>query len=86
MAENNVGLHPQQAKGERDNNVVPMDPAIEERGAQKELVADRYHLNAPTFTGEEEVEQFIREFGDVMEVTQWPPQGSLAEAENAIDE
>jgi len=66
--------------------LFPWTPAIEERGAQKELVADRYHLNAPTFMDEEEVEQFIREFGEVMKVTQWPPRGSLAEAENVIDE
>jgi len=77
MAENNAGLHPRRTEGKRDNNIVPMDHEVEERGAYRELDADRYHLKAPTFTGEEEVEQFIREFGDVMEVVQWPPRVAL---------
>jgi len=77
MAENNVGLQPQPIEGERDNNVVPRDPVIEKRGAHRELVADRYRLKSPTFTGNEEAEQFILEFSDVMEVTQWPPRVAL---------
>jgi len=72
MATDNVGLPPQLAEGERDNN-VPMNPVIEKRRAPRELIEDRYRLKAPTFTGKEEVEQFIQEFSDVMEVTQWPP-------------
>jgi len=50
-----------------------MNLVMEERRAPRELNEDRYRLKAPTFTVEEEVEQFIQEFSDVMEVTQWPP-------------
>jgi len=50
---------------------------LEEVRTPRELNEDRYWLKAPTFTGEEEVEQFIQEFNDVMEVTQWPPRVAL---------
>jgi len=69
MAMHNVGLPRQLAEGECDNDAVFIDPAMEERRAPRELGADRYRLKAPTFTGEEEVEQFIQELSDVMEVT-----------------
>jgi len=43
------------------DNVIPVHPtAIEEVRAPRELNEDRYRLKAPTFTGEEEVEQFIQ--------------------------
>jgi len=70
MATDNAGPPPQPAEGEREDNVVLVNPVIEERRAPKEMNEDRYRLKAPTFTGEEEVEQFIEEFSDVMEVTQ----------------
>jgi len=73
MATDNAELHPQLTEGEHDDNVVPVNPVMEERRAPRELNEDRYWLKAPTFTGEEEVEQFIQEFSDVMEVTQWSP-------------
>jgi len=50
---------------------------VEEKRISRELNEDRYRLKAPTFTGEEEVEQFIQEFSDVMEVNQWPPRVAL---------
>jgi len=50
---------------------------MEEVKVPRELNEDRYRLKAPTFTGEEAVEQFIQEFQDVMEVTQWPPRVAL---------
>jgi len=76
MATHNVGISRQPVEGKRDNNVVLMDPVIEERRAPRKVSADRYRLKAPTFTGKE-VEQLIQEFSDVMEVTQWPPRVAL---------
>ena len=34
-------------------------------------------MKAPTFTGDEDVEQFIQKFSDVADVTQWPPRVAL---------
>jgi len=70
MAMHSVGLPRQLAEGELDNDAVFIDPAMEEKRTPRELGADRYRLKAPTFTGKEEVEQFIQEFSGVMEVTQ----------------
>jgi len=36
------------------------------------LAMDRYHLRAPIFSGEEDVEQFITEFSDVAAIWRWP--------------
>jgi len=67
-----------QTEGEGDNTVIPVHPVVlEDVRAPRELNEDRYRLKAPTFTGEDEVEQFIQEFHDVMEVTQWPPRVAL---------
>jgi len=67
-----------QIEGERDDTVIPVNPVvIEEVRAPRKLNDDRYRLKAPTFTSGEEVEQFIQEFNDVMEVTQWPPRVAL---------
>jgi len=33
---------------------------------------DRYHVRAPIFSGEEDVEQFITEFSDVAAICRWP--------------
>jgi len=52
MAENNAGLHPQWTKGERDNNIVPMEPEVEGRGAHRALYANRYRLKAPHIHGQ----------------------------------
>jgi len=70
MPTDNAELPPWQTEGEHDDNVIPVNPVmeVEERRAPRELNEDRYRLKAPTFTGEEEVEQFIQEFSDVMEV------------------
>jgi len=35
---------------------------------------DRYRLKLPNFGGEEDVEQFIREFKDVAAIAEWPAQ------------
>jgi len=50
---------------------------LEEMTVCRELYEDRYQLEAPTFTGEEEVEQFIQEFQEVIEIAQWPPRVAL---------
>jgi len=39
--------------------------------------ADRYRLQAPIFTGLEDIEQFIQKFNDVIDITQWPPRVAL---------
>jgi len=41
------------------------------------LPMDRYHLRAPLFSGEEDVEQFITEFSDVAAICRWPPRVTL---------
>jgi len=41
------------------------------------LPMDRYHLWAPIFSGEEDVEQFITEFSDVTAICQWPARVTL---------
>jgi len=56
----NDGLPIQQAEGERDDYVAPVNPVIEKVRAPRELNEDRYRLKAPTFMGEEKVEQFIQ--------------------------
>jgi len=38
---------------------------------------DRYHLGAPAFSGEEDVEQFITTFSDVAAICRWPVKVSL---------
>jgi len=65
-------------EGEEDNVVIPVNPVVLVKvTVPRELNEGRYRLKAPTFTGEEKVKQFIREFQDVMEVTQWPPRVEL---------
>jgi len=46
----------------------------------------RYHLKASTFTGLEDVEQFIQEFSDVIDITQWPPRVALIQLRMALTE
>jgi len=78
MARDGTELLIPQNEGEDDDVVIPVNPVVlEEVRVPRELDEDRYRLKAPTFTGEEEVEQFIQEFQDVMEVTQWPPRVAL---------
>jgi len=65
--------------GEQDNVAIPVEPVVlEEVRVCRELYEDRYRLEAPTFTGEEEVEQFIQEFQEVLEIAQWPPRVALS--------
>jgi len=77
MAEDDFGFQPWLIEGERDHNIFMENPMAEGRGVYRELAADRYQLKVPTFAGNEDVEQFIMEFSDVMEVTQWPPRVAL---------
>jgi len=77
MAGDDAEIPLQQIEGEHVDNNIPVEPGAEERVAYRVRDADRYRLKASTFTGEEEVEQFIQEFGDVIEVTQWPPWAAL---------
>jgi len=41
------------------------------------LPMDRYHLRAPIFSGEKDVEQFITEFSDVAAIYRWPNRVTL---------
>ena len=63
-------------RGEQDQFAVPREPVV--------LHEDRYRLEAPTFTGEEEVEQFIQEFQEVLEIAQWPPRVALLKLRMAL--
>jgi len=48
-------------RGEREDVTTPIEPMVlEEVRVRKELYEDRYRLEAPTPTSEEEVEQFIQ--------------------------
>jgi len=74
-------------EGEEDNVAIPIEPVVEEEViVPRELNEDRYRLKAPTFTGEETVEQFIQEFQDVMEVAQWPLRVALLKLRMALRE
>jgi len=46
----------------------------------------RYRLKAPVFTGSEDVEQFIQEFSEVIDITQWPPWVALIQLRMAPTE
>jgi len=48
--------------------------------------AYRYRLKASTFMGWENVEQFIQEFSDVVDITQWPPRVALIQLWMALTE
>jgi len=67
-------------EGERDTVIVL------ERLFQPEEEAYRYRLEAPVFTGLEDVEQFIQEFNKVMAITQWPPRVALIQLRTALME
>jgi len=41
------------------------------------LPMDKYHLRAPIFSGEEDMEQFITEFSDVAAICRWPARVTL---------
>jgi len=51
--------------------------AIEDDIGGPALPIDRYHLRAPIFPGEEDVEQFITEFSDVAAICRWPARVTL---------
>jgi len=48
--------------------------------------AYEYKLEAPTFTGVEDVEQFISEFNETLAITQWPPRVALIKLPGALTE
>jgi len=60
-------------EGEEDNVVIPNNPVVLEKvRVPQELNEVRYQLKMPTFTGEEAVEHFIKDFQDVKEFAQCP--------------
>jgi len=46
--------------------------------------AHRYRLKVPTFAGIEDVEQFISEYNETWDITQWPPWVALAQLRGAL--
>jgi len=77
----------QQDRGEPVNNNFALEnPVLRGEGAYRKLPGDRYSLKAPVFTSNEVVEQFIKEFIDVVEVTQWPPHVALLKLRMALAE
>jgi len=48
--------------------------------------AYKYRLEAPTFTGVEDIEQFILEFNETWSITQWPPRVALVKLRGALTE
>jgi len=46
--------------------------------------AYKYKLKAPTFTGIEDIEQFISEFNETWAITQWPPRVALIKLWGAL--
>jgi len=85
MAEEGTELLIPLNEGEEDDVAIPIQPVVlEEVRVPRELNEDRYRLKAPTFLGEEAVEQFIQKFQDVMEVAQWPPRVALLKLRMAL--
>jgi len=52
--------------------------------AHGKLSVYRYLLKAPVFTGNEDVEQFIQEFRNMVAVTQWLPRVALLQLRLAL--
>jgi len=67
-------------EGEPDIAVNPEAPVLQEEEAY------RYRLKAPVFTGLEDVEQFIQEFSEVIDITQWPLRVALIQLRMALTE
>jgi len=67
-------------EGERTTIVTPR------RLFQPGEEAYKYKLEAPTFTGVEDVEQFISEFNETWTITQWPPRVALLKLRGALTE
>jgi len=56
-----------------DEDISRQQPvAMEDDIGGPALPMDSYHLRAPIFSGEEDVEQFITEFSDVAAICRWP--------------
>jgi len=78
------------AQPPRQDEGEPADPIVLEtsvrRGeeAHKGLSDDKYHLIAPVFTGNEDIEKFIQKFSDVVAVTQWLPHVALLQLRLAL--
>jgi len=70
----------QRIEGER--NIVIAPEGLTQPGEE----AYRYRLKAPVFTGLKDVEQFIQEFSEVIDITQWPPWVALIQLRMALTE
>lgn len=68
---------------------IHTNPVLRDKEAHKEFPGDRYRLKGtppPVLTGNEDGEQFIQEFSDVVEVTQWPPRVALLKLRMSLAE
>jgi len=70
----------QREEGERDNVIAPKGPSLPGEEAY------RYRLKVLVFMGFEDVEQFIQEFSELIDVTQWPPRVALIQLQMALTE
>jgi len=70
----------QHKEREIDVAVAPETPALQEEEAY------RYRLKVPVFTGLKDVEQFIQEFSEVIDITQWLPRVALIQLRMALTE
>jgi len=61
-----------------DGDIPGQEPvAMEDDIGSSALPMDKYHLPAPIFLGEDDVEQFITEFSDVVAICRWPTRITL---------
>jgi len=67
---------------EGEQNIIIATERLSQPGEE----AYKYRLKAPVFTAIEDVEQFIREFSEVLAVTQWPPRVALIRLQEALME
>jgi len=87
MAKEGTELPIPMNEGEEDDIDINVKPVVREVvRVHREYYENKYQLKVPTFSGEEPVEQFVQEFQDVMEVTQWPPRISLLKLRMALSD
>jgi len=62
-----------------DEDVACQEPVVmeEDNIGGPALPMDRYYLQAPIFSGKEDVDQFITEFSDVAAICRWPNRVTL---------
>jgi len=73
------------SEDEEDEIVVPVDPEVwDEVRVLRGSCAGVYRLKVPTFTGEGDLEYFIKWFKKTMEFARWPPRMALTKLRLAL--